>query len=560
MPVTNIKRESVFIGIPQDMNKISWKVVITNLSNITCGGFDRGTFDSLKFDSVICENEEYDVTEYLSRGSISRLATGGLSNFNLELDNNGGRYKDIFSAGHVVDIYYGFTDKSSLSTIRFRGYIEAIADSFNLSDGCILSVEGRDAPKSSTNEHFADTHITFQSAGLKCLECWFGSEGNIDDEGNYSDGILYNSGLILKVYDTEDDTWKVWQDLSSIQKDTILIQTGYATTIYDTFVEKSRLTISRDIAVVGDFEFRIYYDDSQGKSYLMVHPEDAVLNTTEHVTTGQNLIELGRYGADTTEEYNRIKAKGATDGYLLSMRTKQDTARQSAVWIKDLEETKSALTTDDEISALASARLNELKTALKKGTLTCCALPTLQPGEKIPLTIPYIVRDNVKVKSFNIEFGNDLEFSLDLQDRETRFEKIFKDRIDENVNITPNDNPYGLTDALIFDFTDEDDYTLTHCKIQDGVLSLVSGQSTGTCTTTIHAADLNITFCQLRILANNYENCIYSVSNGSSVKTITPGGLIEFDTSGDDLNIEIILNKSPDGVSPEFNKLNLLYK
>jgi len=526
---TDIKKKA-FIPIPKDMNKSSWKVIITS----------SGT--------------EYDVTSYLLPSTINRIATVGISNFSLEVDNGNGRYKDKFSAGDSVDIYYNYLEKSQLSTIRFRGYIDGVYD--EVVNGYSLVIEGRDAPKSSTNEHFADTHITLLFISRNNLDCWFGTVGTADSNGNYPDGVLYNSGLILRVYDTLDSTWKNYKDLS---KDTLKAQTGYTQTHTNTYVEKSRLTISKELASEGNYDFRIYYNGTN--SYLMVHPENAILNSNEHVTIGQNFISLNRYGKDTTEEFNRIKQKGFVDGTIILMRTKEDATRQSAVWIKDKEETTTALKGDDEIVGKADARLNELKEALKKGTINSCALPTLQPAEKIPVNIPYVMNENLKVKSFTVNFGTDLDFNLNIQDRETTFEKIFKDRIDDTVNITPTDNPNGMMNFLVFDFSNSFEYTLSDCQINENVLSLSSGKTTGTCVTSLKTADSNVTKCEIRIKANQMWNCTYRISsdNGLTWETINLNEVHTFLSVGKLLLLEITLNESTSGVSPEFDKVNLGY-
>jgi hypothetical protein len=242
-------------------------------------------------------------------------------------------------------------------------------------------------------------------------------------------------------------------------------------------------------------------------------------------------------------------------------RTKQDTARQAISWIKDKVETTTALSTDEEVSAKAIARLNELKQPPKKGTAETCVLPTLQPGEKLQFRIPFIVTDALKVKSYTVSFGPDgISYNISIKDRETRFERIFKDRMDENVNVSPTDNPNGMTDALVFDFTDQEDYTLIGTKITNKVLSL-DGGTTGTCTMPIHTADGNITHCELRILANQYLECTYQVSNnaGTTWEDITPGVLHTFLSTGAQIVSRVTLITST-GVSPEYEKVNLLYK
>ena len=526
-----------FIPIPKDMGKAAWKV------EITAGG------------------TVYDVTDHFFEGFVDLKATIGLSNFSINLDNTNGRYKDKFSTGDPVDFYYDYKEKAGLNTIRFRAYIDNVFDNFDFTNAFFITIEGRDAPKSNNNEHFADTTLTSQFEDVNILDCWAGTTGEQDDEGNYEDGLLYNSGLILKIYDVSDNSWKVYKDLTAGQKNTLKSQTGYTATHSETHQEVSRLTISEEMAKEGDYDFRLYYDPDDNKNYLMVHPEDAILNSNEHVTAGQNLIGLSRYGANTIEENNRIKIKGASDGEILLIDTNGDTIRQEAVWIKDLTESNSALTTNDEVSAKATARLNELKEALKKGTLISCALPSLHPAEKIPINIPYIINDNIKIKSILINFSTDIEFSLDLQDREIRFEKIIKDNIDETKKASITDNPNGLRNGIVWDFVDTITFVLSDCEVTNNKLAISSGQVTGKCTTSKYEADENVIEFELRIKGDQIRNCTYEVSNnnGTNWQKTSINVLHTFTTTGKQLRVRVTLNESTSGVSPELDKINLLH-
>ena len=519
------------------MNKISWKVIITS----------NGT--------------AYDITNELVGGNVQMIATDGLSNFSFDFDNTNGKYKDKIAEGSYVDVYYAYKNASDLTTVRFRGYIDGIFDNFALDNGFTISIEGRDCPKGHSNKHLGDTEITIQFAGRNTIDCWLGASGSVDAEGNYADGLLYNTGMILRVYDAADSSWKNYKDLTDAQKTTLKAQTGYTSTVTKTFVDKTGLTISKENAMEGDYDFHIWYDS--GNTYFMVQPEEAVKNNEEAVVAGQNLISLNRYGRDTTEEVNRVKEKGYTEGPLITMRTKEDEARQAILWIKDKTEMTSSLEDDAEIAAKASARVEELKRAPKKGNMNVCMLPTLRPAQKLHINLPYIINDWVKVKSFSISgFVNDLECTPNLQDRETTFERMFKDRIDENVDVTPTNNPNGMLNALIFNFTEIGDYTLVNCKITGDILSLEDGETSGTCVTPLHTSDENIESCELRIKSNQYRECTYRISNdnGLSWEEIALGEVHEFISTGKYCLLEINLKEASAGVSPEFDLVNLLYK
>lgn len=539
--ITSIKVPGSTIPIPKDTNRSSWKVIMTDIT---------GT--------------DINVTTDLTDCTISRLATDGVSNFNLMIDNTEGKYKGKFRAGLKVDIYYDFKEYSLLSTIRFRGYLDGVFDNFDGSNGFTISVEGRDCPKSSTNDHFVDTHITLQFTARNNLDCWYGVSGVQDSNGNYENSVLYNSGLKFQVYDTADKTWKVWDDLTTGQRTTIKAQAGYTQSHTNNYVDTPRLTISKELANEGDYDFYIYYDSGTNTTYLRVHPEEAVENINETITAGQNLFSIARFGKDTGTEINRFKQSGFTDSNILLMRTKQNTARQSALWTKDREETSNSLTTDTMVSNRATAKVNELKEAPNTGSISVDALPTLQPGEKVNVQIPYIYTGLLKVKNFTVSLssGEGIVFSMGIQDKETRFEDLFKDRIDENVNVLPTNNPNGMKDSFVYDFGVDTEYFLTDCQIVDSVLSLTAGSSEGTMITISRTLDTAPSYGELRIKSNQAKNCDYfiSVDGGNTYQAISVGTLFSFTSAGINIVLKVVLREATAGVSPEFSKICVMFR
>ena len=530
------------IIIPKDMNQASWKVIWTDSAGV-----------------------EHDITNFMVRATLNFNATVGVNNFSVDIDNAQGRYMNDdatiqFTERDSIDFYYDFTAKASLSTIRLRGYIDAIFHSFNLSDAFMLHLEGRGVPRSSTYDHFADTFVSLQFVGMNNLDCFAGTTGSQDSFGNREDGILYNSGMVLKVYDTLNAIWKDYASLSDSNKNSIKSQTGYTQTHTQTYVDQSRLSIGKAVALQGDYDFRIEYDSSSGNTFFRLFPEESLTNKVEYAAAGKNLISIGRYGNDTTEEYNRIKEIGVTDGNILIFRTKENTSRQQVIWIKDKVETTNALTKNEDIVAKAVARLDELDESINKGNLQCCMLPTLKPGDRIKLTLPHILDVYVKVKSFSVIIDNDVIFNLSLKERETSFESIFKDRINETSNLAIPDNPNGMTNAIVYDFSDEDDYEIVHCYIVGGVLYLNPTYESGTCTIDIFEADDDVTQCELRVSSIDHQLCSYEVSNNGGVtwEDYTLGTVHTFSTVGSELRVRI--NLADATLMPKFNKINLLYK
>ena len=538
---TDIKKKSSII-IPKDMNRLGWKCIITE---------SNGT--------------EHNVTsDIIGNWTVERVATDGLSNFTFLLDNTEGKYKDKFATNNIVDFYYDFKDFLSQDVIRFRGYIDSPFNNF--AGDWTLSIEGRDAPKSSTNEHFSDTNITIQfTTEINILDCWLGTTGTADSQGNYPNGILYNGGLILKIYDTQDKTWKDYKDLTSGEKTTLQALTAYSSTHIDTHIDTSRLTISNIMANEGKYNFRIYYDPDDGLSYLYVSPTGAVINDNEPVSYGQNLISLNRFGKDTIQECNRFKQQGYSDGDIITMSTKEDTVRQSTTWIKDKIETASSLKTMAEISAKAVSGLNESKDIAKSGQLITCALPSIQPGEKFKLNLPYVINDYVLTKGFSIVGGMDIgmEFTHDINSKTKTFEKIFKEQIDSTDDLSKGDNPNGMKNSVLFDFSVDGNYTLENCEINnDGQLIVSSGSSEAVCLCPSGTADSNISKFELRVKGEQLLKCTYKVRNtteDSDWVYVQPNSPITVTSSGSRIELQINLNNPASGVNTIIEKAEVLY-
>ena len=501
------------------------------------------------------DGQTYDITQYVPRGRINRRATTSLSNFEFTLDNPAGKYKGKFQAGDYVNFYYDYTETSP-TVIRFRARIDKVLDNLSYEDGYTLSITGRDYPS------FADTFITMGFSTANILDAFKGTSGSQDSQGNYANGLLHNSGLILKIYDPYDSTWKAYSDV-------LKTRTQYDKTVTDNFEDKSCLSISAQIASDSDIDWRIYYDSSDSKWYIYIHPEEAVKNTTERGILGQNLFRVSNYGKDTTKEANRIKTIGEVDGSITRFRTKSDTLRQSALWVKDMVQQVTDLNTDALVLARTNATLSLRKEEEDTGSLSSTGMPTLQPAEKIHISVPYIKTGDVLVKSFDLSFGMDTGFesNLDIKEREERFEDIFKNIINDQTNVIPTNNPNGMKNAKVYDFSDAANFSLISCEINQNVLVLKSGETTGTATNTAIIADDNITQFELRIEVNNYLNCEYRVSNdgGATFETYTLGsvGSAEsvhiFTSVGKNLVLEITLEER-NSASPEFNKINLMWK
>jgi len=524
------------IPIPKDMGKLSWKI----------NHIHSGTTTELTDDFI--------------NGYGNLICTDGISSFTFRLDNSNGKYVGKLYEGDIIDIYYDYTTKSNLNTVRSRFYIDSIYDTFS-DNGFEIDVDCRNAPYENYRVHFADTEMTTQFSGKNVLDCFLGDSGTTDSEGNYTNGILYQSSLKLKVYDTSLSTWNIYSDLTTTQKNTLKSLTTYDVSHYGSYVSKSRLNISKTIVSGTSIDFRIQYDSSSGDTYLMIFPSTGVLNSSEPVNAGQNLISLSRYGRDTTQEVNRFKQTGQSDGSLLSIYTSEDTTLQNALWIKDKSESNTNLTTYDDVQDAAYSNLEVYKQLPKTGTVNCCALPTLNPGDKINLSVPYIISDEVLIRSVNFTISDDIIFTLDLERREKLISDLFQERITATSNISAIDNLNGMRFARTFSFNESTGFDLTDCSVQNEVLKLDSGQTTAIAISPSIDSPENVDNIEIRIKGNQIWGCTFQVSNdGSTWLNYTLGTVKSLSTIGSNPQVRIILNESTSGVSPSFEKVCILWK
>lgn len=516
-----------YVPIPQNLSYPKWKIEVIAAS----------------------DGVTYDVTDFVSNGTINRRSTTSLSNFALSIDNGNGRYRDKFNAGDIFNFYYDYT-QGALTEIKFRGKLDGAFDNFNIDEGFFISIEGRDFPE------FADTGITIGFSNANVLDAFRGTSGNQDSQGNFSNGLLNGSGIIMRVYDPTSSTWKDYKDLSDAERTALKSQSVYDKNVIDSFEDRARLTISSQIAKDSDLKWRLFFDPSDELWYIYVHPEEGVKNTTERGILGQNLFNIDRFGKDTKKEANRVKIIGDVDSNVVRFRTKSDTARQSVLWIKDFVEQVTDLNTDELVEARATATLNIKKEEDKIGNFTSACMTSLQPGEKVAFAIPHIFNGDLIVDSFNIQFGVGVGLisSLDIKEKEEEVPDIFKTLLNNQINVLPTNNPNAMTDSQVFDFSNEDDYVLrSGVSITNDVLN-----GNGIATTVEKDLGYNISQFVLRIISADTLSCTYRISNdgGDTFEDYTLGTLHSFSSTGSKIILEITLA----GTNPQYNKIDLLTK
>lgn len=527
-PTTYVSRGGIYI--PQVKYEPLWKITIVDDDSVTHTLLDSTSASA-------------DSNKTLS-ASFTRVATDSIGSFSIVLTNNNGEFLRKFNGGETVDFYLDFSDAT---TRRFRGKVDNVKYGLSYSQGWIVKLDGRDYPE------LADDVTIIQYANKNAVDCLKGSSSGgtaQDSEGNWNDGILYNTGIR-------------WDPANTVTSATA------PTAITKSYQNVSYWEIISDICNQANLDCYVYFDGTYWN--LRVFVSESVACTTDYIAFGDNLSTVGDFGTDNNKVKNKIIVYGKDDDNVITVATEEDTASQTELW------TKAEVVSDSNIELVSDARLRAVRELANKkdspqlGRVTALVLTTLNPGETLRMTIPYCNVDGYYIaKSFTSTYDTSGAFtSVEVSKRSEVLADIIKEALDIEKNVTPYKNLNNMKDSLNLDFDDTRDtwLDLSNCETVEGVLRLNDGESTGTCTTRVTStvtdgdSDYNITQCELRIKAINYKNCTYEVSNdnGTTWESLNPGVLHTFTSNGSDLRVRITLNTA-DNITPEFEAVGVLYK
>ncbi len=460
--------------------------------------------------------------------NVIRSVTNGISRFTLTLNNDKGKYLDIFNGGEKVDI---FADYSVATNQIFRGKIDNIYYSLNDSQGYLCTIEGRDYPeivdrtviKESTNEAI--------DVAIK------------DVLSNYFSEITFTFW--------ENETWK---------------ESGYSesfTQITQNFRNVSGWQCISSICALGEYDCRLDYEGDIW--YLRVFSKNSITNSQETAVVGQNILNVSRFGLENDEIRNRITAYGKVDTNVISILTKNDESSQSDLWIKEEIINDSSLNSNAEMEERVNAVLAEKIIKTKKGSIGVVGMPTIKPGEKMRISVPYCGLDSeYRLTEVTMNFSiNGFTNSLQVEKKETSTPDLFKGRFDAENSLQPYTNLNAMENSITLFFTNEETLTLINCQENDGKLELVPAKTTGNMTSYTLTTEENVTQGELRIRSNypNTENDVYEASNdnGISWQIITPGEVFTFSTIGKQVKLRITLN-SDSTHTPVYDSACLLVK
>ena len=469
-------------------------------------------------------------TDYMLTGSVTKPVRDSIGRMSFKIANPLGHFTDKFNGGEIIKLWFDYADAS---TLYFRGKIDNPKAGLSNNEGFYLDISGRDYPELADKTLVA----SFISANIVDAIKLVLSE-------NYS-----------------NITFTYWEDGDWTETPSAL-----TTTISAEYQNQKGISVLSDLCKRGELECYLEYS---GGWKLRVFAKGSKTNTTETIAYGTNLLGLTDFGKDNLSVKNRaiVYGKSESDNILL-LRSKNDAASQSNLWIKDEILTDGSISTNTSCSEKASSVLTQKSTVNTTGRINSIGLYSVTPGENLFISIPYLnINTNFRVQELTTNFGSGITSSLNISENIPTLVDVFKRHDDTEELVTAYENLNGMTNSFVIWFDEApSEMTLVGCEETEGRLQLETGQTTGIATvTTSQSADIDITECEFR----RYENYstttdVLQVSNdnGTTWETIDKNvGVHVFTSTGRLLKFKITMNRSTTSdPTPAYESVAILYK
>jgi len=529
-PVKTLKTIPVEVWIPSTAKTYS-KIIIT-------------ASDDTDY-TVLDTYSGADADNWCISSSITRPVTDKLGNFSLRISNQNGTFQGKFDGGEILNIY---SDNTDATTRIFRGKIDNVSYGVDLTVGFFVDINGRDYPE------LVDKTIT----GIEVASTGDVALAGILNEF-YSDITLTfwnGSSWSTATYNSGNDTVSWDPAVSTFPTDTLNM----------TYQHK------KGWATIGEICKRIgldcYIEYVTSSWVLRTFIQEEITNTDCNVAYGVNLITLSDFGTDTTDIINRAIIYGKTESdNILLLKTEENTASQSDLWIKDRILNEGSLSTMDDVQDKADYELSEGVDVSDSGRVNTVILTSLKPGNIINVSVKFCnVEGEYKVHQFSHNFNNNTT-SIQLTSKQKTISDLFISKVNPEEFIGSISNPNNMKDSYTVYFN-EDPTVITHVNTEetDGKLRLQDGQSSGNIIADTITTDYNVTSCELRRYENfETENDDYYVSADGGISwesyVASVGDIHTFGTTGNQLTFKIELNRTDAGsTSPAYESVCLLIK
>jgi|TARA_R100000501_G_C2624366_1_gene117621 hypothetical protein len=473
------RREPGFIWIPPDRNTL-WSCSIAGIEihdYILSAKFPRGLIQ----EELVCE---------------------------IELDNSGEVFTDVFTFRDIIQFKMDFVDGS---TVQFEGEVEEILRDDG--DGMFkLKIKG-----AHYTSQLLDVMVTEEYAGATI------SDIRKDLFDKYATDFTYTN------------------------------VTTNATTTDITFVNKPLLDCLVQLDTLADED--TYIDNDKD---MHTFTKSSKNNDNEAVVWNDSLISLEGLGQDSLEVRNRITVQGEAGG-LPVLATSNDTASQTTYRAKEKVITDTSLDDEDKAVAVGTAENSLLNQPTEEGKSLCYFMPKLNPGDMIYVIYPpYKVHARFREVKYVFSVPNETTEVFFNQERS--IPKLFKDRILAEQGQENIVNPYAMTQSYNFTFDNENkidgpsssNYLLSDSKVRKG-----DGE-TGIVISNAKTTPITVSQVQVQAVGEILDGATYWIQadSAASYQQVTIDALETITTTGTTLRLKIIISNA----ATRIDAVAVLYK
>lgn len=454
---------------------------------------------------IITDTEEIDLTDIVTKGTITDGATNTVGSFEITIIDPDKTIYDKIATFDDLVLYADYGDPTSL---RFRGKIErrGYQDIYTV-------ISGR-----SVGMIFVDKPIIYASNGKK-----------------------KKSDILKEIIDINFSEHSI--NVDNISEDENLIDVNY--------FEIPFIDIITEICGSShDF----YLNHSYNAFYF---PKGSINNMTDGISQEQNHIETTDNADDSESTYSQVRIYGSSVNSIPLIATSElDTTITRGV-SKVLKIDNSSIITDDQLIDFTDSQKQIAQEIPKVGTHTALFLPTIQPGEKLFIAIPRegIAPGYYPVISYTHEFDlgseHDRKTTINLVRRRQEISDIMKGRISFESKISENSNPNNQDFAKRITFN-EDSGTHSKTIIAEGYLQVKEGEAVGQWISDIIDLGEDVSRMEFyltgELLVQQYSVTTsylwYSLDGGTTWKLSPGNGIQVVGQTGNQLRFRIDLNSN----------------
>lgn len=491
-----------------------------------------------------------DITSDILNASFTHpTLRNGLGSCTLSLNNNQRKYANVFKEGDSLILYADFADAT---TKIFNARIEDPRYGFD--NGFKVFLNGIKNPELAYKKYTRSySGVTLADA----LASIFGDSAfafgafSVFGSSNYEGGSVDGGGTV----DTDDVT----NPEPDPEAGTEPVEDKTSITIQ--YEEEPVISVVRDLLERTDFDGYIDVDNG-----LNTFADTGRLNTEEAAIQGQNILKISPFGKDTLKRRNIVKVYGATLEECPILKT---VIQETTSWDKEEIIKNGEINDLSQASLRVKQKLNDFNALPQEGTITCPAMPTIRPGDRISCRVPDAnIEGEYYIPQYTHNFSttggwtttitvSKIPTSLFIihEEQKTLFEKS------RELN-----NPNGMLNTLILEtFDDENNISsLSDCSLFNGGLVLDSGKDTGVMITNTFSNPRNFSAVELRGTPNtdfSLGPSTIEVSNDNGVTWAVVSGLktsTDISSTGKRGKIRVTIKSNASYPSPTLGSICML--